>query len=165
MTSMLYTVFIMNTKTNVPDEIFLGGNKSYSWRKDIKVNGWLMVALLISGAGDFIFSHQVKQLGVPLRTLIAAVPFLAVLLWIRSLSDWICGMDELHRRITLSAVLFSVGVTFFIVMLWHRMEAAGFFEAICPGRKSWDICTLSHVFLLMTLLYITGHTFFNRRYK
>ena len=165
MTRILYTGSVMNNKPNIPDEVFLGGNKEYSWRTDLKVNGWLMLAVLMSGASDFFFAHQVKQLDVVLRTLIALAPFFAILLWARSLAQWIRGMDELHRRITLAAVLFAVSATFFFVMAWHRLEVAGFFEAICPGRKSWDIATVGHVFLLMTLFYILGHTIFNRRYK
>jgi hypothetical protein len=165
MTSMLYTAFIMNNKPNIPDEVFLGSSKEYSWRTDLKVNGWLMLAVLISGASDFFFAHRVRQFDVAWRTLIALAPFFAILLWARSLAQWIRGMDELHRRITLAAVLFAVSMTFFFVMVWHRLEVAGFFEAVCPGRKSWDIGTVGHVFLLMTLFYILGHTIFNRRYK
>jgi hypothetical protein len=78
-------------------------------------------------------------------------------------------MDEMHRRITMSAVLFSVSAAFFFVMLWHRLDKAGFFQAIFPNSKNsnanWDISTLSHVFLLMTLFYFVGFSFFNRRYK
>jgi hypothetical protein len=165
MTRMLYSGFVMNNKPNIPDEIFLGSNKEYSWRTDLKVNGWLMVAVLISGASDFFFQQQVKELEVTLRTLIALAPFFAILFWVRSLAQWIRGMDELHRRITLAAVLFSVSATFFFVLLWHRLEVAGFFEVVCPGRQSWDIGTVGHVFLLMTLFYILGHSIFNRRYK
>jgi hypothetical protein len=165
MTRMLYTGFIMNNKPNIPDEVFLGGSKEYSWLTDLKVNGWLMLAVLISGASDFFFAHKVKQLDVVLRTLIALAPFFAILLWTRNLAQWIRGMDELHRRITLAAVLFAVSATFFFVLVWHRLEVAGFFEAICPGRKSWDIGTVGHAFLLMTLFYILGHAIFNRRYK
>ena len=162
---MLYIGFVMNNKPNIPDEIFLGGSKVYSWRTDLRVNGWLMLAVLVSGASDFFFTNQVKQLEVAWRTLIALAPFFAILLWVRSLAQWIRGMDELHRRITLAAVLFAVSATFFFILLWHRLDVAGFFEAICPGRKSWDINTVGHVFLLMTLFYILGHTIFNRRYK
>ena len=165
MTRMLYTGSVMNNKPNIPDEVFLGGSKEYSWRTDLKVNGWLMLAVLMSGASDFFFARQVKQLDIALRTLIALAPFFAILLWTRSLAQWVRGMDELHRRITLAAVLFAVSVTFFFVLLWHRLEVAGFFEAICPDRKSWDIGTVGHVFLLMTLFYILGHSIFNRRYK
>jgi hypothetical protein len=124
-----------------------------------------MVTVLMSAANDSFYAEQVKHFAVAWRTLIALAPFLVVLLWMRNLAQWIRGMDELHRRITLAAVLFSVSATFFFVLLWHRLEVAGFFEAICPGRKGWDICTLSHVFLLMTLFYIFGHNLFNRRYK
>jgi hypothetical protein len=155
----------MNSKPNIPDEIFLGGSKLYSWRTDLRVNGWLMAAMLMSAASEFIFAQQVRQLDITLRMLIAVAPFLVLLLWMRNLVQWIQGMDEFHRRITLAAVLFAVSATFFFVLLWHRLEMAGFFEAICPGRKSWDIVTLGHVFLLMTLFYILGHTIFNRRYK
>lgn len=162
---MLYSGSVMNNKLNVPDEIFLGGSKIYSWRTDLRVNGWLMLAVLMSGASDFFFPHQVRQLDVALRTLIALAPFFAILLWARSLAQWIRGMDELHRRITLAAVLFVVSATFFFVLLWHRLDVAVFFEAICSGRKSGDIGTVGHVFLLMTLFYILGHSIFNRRYK
>ena len=124
-----------------------------------------MVAVLISVASDFFYPHQVNQLNVALRTLVALAPFFAILLWVRDLAQWIRGMDELHRRITLAAVLFAVSMTFFFVLLWHRLEVAGFFESVCPGRKSWDIGTVGHVFLLMTLFYILGHSIFNRRYK
>jgi hypothetical protein len=134
---MLYTGSVMNTKPNIPDEIFLGGSKLYSWRTDLQANGWLMVAILISAASEIIFSHRVRRLDITLRTLIALAPFLVLLLWMRNLAQWIRCMDELHRRITLAAVLFAVSATFFFVMLWHRLEVAGFFEAICPGRKGW----------------------------
>ncbi len=152
-------------KPNIPDEIFLGGSKQYSWRTDCRVNGWLMVAVLMSGASDFFFAQQVRQLDVAWRTVIALAPFLVLPLWMRNLAQWIRGMDELHRRITLAAVLFTVSATFFFVLLWHRLEAAGFFEAICPGRKSWDIGTVGHEVLLLTFFYILGHTIFNRRFK
>ena len=78
-------------------------------------------------------------------------------------------MDELHRRIAQAAVLFSTGATFFFLMLWHRLEVAGMFQQL-SGRSSfpngsWDIATVAHAFLLMTLFYFMGYSFFNSRYK
>ena len=67
MTRMLYTAYIMNNKPNIPDEIWLG-KKEYSWRVDWKVNGWLLVAALISCASDFLFAHQIKQWPIAPRT-------------------------------------------------------------------------------------------------
>jgi hypothetical protein len=157
----------MNTKPNVPGEIFLG-EKEYSWRADWTVNGWLFVATLISAFADIIFAHATKQWPLEARTGIVLAEFIAIALWVRALTRWIHGMDELHRRIVSAAVLFAVGATFFVLMLWHRLAAAGFFNAIFGLPKnggSWDICTVGHGFLLLTLFYFAGFSRFNRAYK
>jgi hypothetical protein len=158
----------MNNKPNLPDEIWLG-KKEYSAWTDWKVNGWLFMATIISGLSDIMFPHEVKQWPIAVRTLVALLPFLALLLWMRSLTRWIRGMDELHRRITLAATLFSVGTTFFFVVLWHRLERAGVFQTIPTTGKysdaSWDIGTIGHIFLLMTFCYFLGYRIFNRRYQ
>jgi len=164
---MLYSRF-MNTKPNHPDEIWLG-KEVYSLRADWKVNGWLFIAALVSCASDILFPVQLQQWPVVLRAVVALIPFLAILLWARSLARWIRGMDELHRRITKSAVLFTVSASFFVVMLWHRITKAGVFQALFPGRgnpdASWDIGSVGHVFLLMTFFYFLGWRIFNRRYQ
>jgi len=163
---MLYTVG-MNKKLNVPNEIWLG-NKEYSWRMDWKVNGWLFVATLISAFCDIIFCHTVWQWPLGGRVGIVIAEFLTLALWARSLVRWIRGMDEMHRRITVSAVLFAVGATFFVLMLWHRLDCAGFFNFAFGQPKNggrWDICTVGHGFLLLTFFYFLGHTVFNRRYQ
>jgi hypothetical protein len=164
---MLYTA-PMNSRPNVPDEIWLG-KKDYSLRTDWRVNAWLFAATIVSGASDIMFPHHVRQWNIGLRILVALIPFVAIPLWMRSLARWIGGMDELHRRITQGAILFSTAATFFFVMLWHRLELAGMFQALFPGSTSpegsWDIATVGHVFLLMTLFYFVGHSIFNRRYK
>ena len=149
-------------KPNVPDEIWLGKAEYSAW-KDLKVNGWLMAAALISGASDIVFRSAVRQWPVYWQVTVALLPFVALLLWVRSLLGWVRGMDELHQRITLSAILFSTGASFFVVMLWQRLVSAGALSA--GAAASWDIGTLAHVFLLMTLFYVIGHRIFNRRYE
>ena len=151
-------------KLNVPDEIYLG-KKEYSWRADWKVNGWLSVAALISGACDIVFQHAVRQFPTGLRVMVATLPFLALLLWIRTLTRWIGGMDELHRRIISSAILFAVSATFFFVMLWHRVEKAIFVQGAPQSAGNWDIGTVAHLFLLLTFFYFLGYRIFNRRYQ
>src|SRR4051794_24917618 len=123
-----FTLLLM-TKPNLPDEIWLG-KKEYSWWTDWNVNGWLFVATLISGFSDILFPHTVKAWPLGLRVGIVLAQFLAISLWARSLARWIGGMDELHRRITVSAVFFSVAATFSFVMLWHRLDTAGLFRAM-----------------------------------
>lgn len=157
----------MNNKPNIPGEIFLG-EKDYSWRADWRVNGWLFAATLISAFADIIFPHITRQWPLEARVGIVLAEFLTIALWARSLARWIRGMDEMHRRITVSAVLFSICATFFSLMLWHRLDAAGLFNLIFGAPKgggSWDICTVGHGFLLLTLFYFLGHTNFNRRYQ
>jgi len=166
MTSMLYTHFIMNTKPNIPNEIYWG--KEYSLRMDQKVNGWLIVATLISAFADVMFPHVVRQWPLGWRVGIELAEFTAIALWARALTRWIRGMDELHHRITTSAILSAVSATFFFLMLWHRLDRAGLFDTIFPKSKnggSWDICTVGHGFLLMVLFYAIAQTIFNRGYK
>jgi hypothetical protein len=158
----------MNAKPNLPDEIWLG-KKEYSAWTDWKVNGWLFVATIISAASDILFPSVVREWPVAARALLALLPFLALLLWMRNLARWIRGMDELHRRITLAATFFAVSTSFFLVVLWHRLERAGVFQAIFPmgnaSAASWDIGTVGHIFLLMTFGYFLGYRIFNRRYQ
>lgn len=168
---MLYIALTMTSKLNkpnVPGEIFMG-QKDYSWRADWKVNGWLFVAAVISALSEFLFAQEVRHWPLVYQIGIVIAEFLAIALWIRDLTIWIRGMDELHRRITTSAVLFAVSATFFVMMLWHRLDRAGLFNAIFPkpkiGSVGWDICTVGHGFLLLTLFYFVGFTVFNRRYK
>ena len=167
MTSMLYSGR-MNTKPNLPDEIWLG-KKEYSAWTDWRVNGWLFVATIISGLSDIMFPHAVRGWPTVLRALVALAPFAALLLWARCLARWIRGMDELHRRITVAATFFTVSVTFFFVVLWHRLDKAGVFQAIFPSGNvsdaTWDVGTVGHIFLLMTFCYFLGHRIFNRRYQ
>lgn len=166
MTSMLYTGS-MSDKPNIPGEIFLD-EAEYSWRADWTVNGWLFVATIISGLADIMSPQIVRQWPLAARVAIPMAEFIAILLWARGLSRWIRGMDELHRRITTSAVVFALSATFFVLMLWHRLDSAGLFNAVFGrprGGGSWDICTVGHGFLLLTLFYFVGHRIFNRGYR
>ena len=125
--------------------------------------GWLFVAAIVSGACDIVFPQFVRQWPFALRIAAVLVPFAALALWARSIIRWIGGMDELHRRITMAAVLFATSASFFVVMLWHRIVASG----IIPSKPgvSWDIGTVGHVFLLLTFFYFLGYFLVNRRYQ
>jgi hypothetical protein len=153
-----------NHRPHVPNEI-CPGKEDYSWQTDRRVNGWLFLAVLMSAASDFFFPGHVRGLPVAWRTLIALAPFLILPLWAASVVRWVRGMDELHRRITAAAVLFAVSTSFFFVVLWHRLEVAGFFAALVPGRNGWDIATVGHISLLLILFYGIGHSIFNRRFQ
>jgi hypothetical protein len=163
---MLYSSCSMNNKLNLPNEIFWG--KGYSWRTDQKVNCWLGIAAIISGLADIIFAHAVKQWPLEGRVTIVLAEFLAIALWARSMTQWIRGMDELHRRITTSVMLFATGATFFFMLLWHCLNRVGLFDALFGKPKSgasWDIGTVCHGFLLLVLFYGLAQKNFNRRYQ
>jgi hypothetical protein len=163
---MLYTAIVMNNKPNLPNEIFWG--KEYSWRKDCEVNSWLGIAATISGFADIIFAPLVKQWPLEARVGIVLAEFICLALWARSVTHWIRGMDEMHRRITTSVMLAAIGSTFFFLMLWHCLNRVGLFDVIFAKPKpgaSWDICTICHGFLLLVLFYGIAQTIFNRRYK
>ena len=155
-------------KPNHPDEIWLG-KREYSMWTDWKVNRWLFAATIMSGLCDILFRSHVQQWPLWLRTLAAVLPFVAILLWMRSLSNWVRGMDELHRRIASEAILFTTSATFFFVLVWQRLEEVGVFQAAFPGipnsAASWDIDTICHVFLLLTFFYFLGYHLTNRRYQ
>jgi len=156
MTSMLYTAR-MNTKPNIPEELAPG--KYYSIRTEIKVNGWCWVAVLTSFVNDvFLLPHH-KDWPLAVRAVIALVPLVASLLWVRSVAGWISGMDELHRRITLAACLFATIATLFVVTALHLLVVAGVFSAKFQASAGFVIIWL------VVCFYILGQSIFSRRYK
>lgn len=157
---------MMKTKPNLPGEIFWG--KDYSWRMDRNVNGWLGLAAVISSLSEIMFPFVVMRWPLGWRVAIVAVEFVAIALWGLALARWIRGMDEMHRQITMTVLLLSLGATFFVMMLWHRLDRAGLFNALFSNPReggSWDIGTVGHGFLLLILFYGIAQAIFNRRYR
>jgi len=147
----------MNNKPNTPEELVTW--KYYSFRTDMKVNGWCWVAILASFVNEvFLLPHH-KDWPVVMRAVIALVPLVAGLLWVRSVAQWIRGMDELHRNITLAACLFAAIATLFVVMALHLLVVAGVFSANLQASSGYVILYLAACF------YGLGHFLFNRRYK
>lgn len=157
-------------KPNLPDKLdLLSGSKDYSLRTDWEVNGWLYAAVIISGASDVFFQEQIRAWPIAWRTMIALIPFLALLLWMRRFVRWIRGMDELHRRITLAACFFATAATLFVATAWHRLDQEGVFQALFPLKlkpgAGWEIGGVWLILGLMTGFYILGGKIFNRRYQ
>jgi uncharacterized membrane protein SirB2 len=153
---MLYTACDMD-KPNLPEELAPG--KQYSFRTEIKVNGWCWVAVLTSFAGECWLLPHHKDWPVLWRVAIALVPLMASLLWVRSVAEWIHGMDELHRRITIAACLFATVATLLVVTGLHFLVAAGVFPARFQATAGFV------VIWLVVCFYILGQAIFNRRYK
>jgi len=148
----------MNIKPNLPEEIAPGG-RQYSFRTDMKVNGWSWVAVLTSFVGEVFWLPYHRGWPVAARMVIALAPLLASLLWVRSVLQWMRGMDELHRRITQAAVVFATVATLFIITASHFLVVAGVFPPRFQATEGFV------VIWLVVCFYILGHNIFNRRYQ
>ncbi len=148
----------MNIKPNLPEDIE-PGDLHYSFRKDMKVNGWSWVAVLTSFVGEVFWLPHHKDWPVAARAVIALVPLLASLFWVRSVLQWMRGMDELHRRITQAAASFATVATLFIVTALHFLVVAGVFPSRFPSTAGFV------VIWLVVCFYILGQNIFNRRYQ
>src|SRR4030095_14021665 len=85
----------MNNKPNLPEEV------PYAWGASLKAGGgWMMLAFLTDLPGNYLIEHH-KDWPLALRAVIALIPLIASLLYVRSTARWVRGMDELHRRIAL----------------------------------------------------------------
>jgi hypothetical protein len=167
----------MNNKPNIPEVMMPG--KNYSLWADLKVNGWLMALWPAVFGGDlWLFNHD--DCSFMFRIVIALIPPVMCLLWIRSVTRWIRGMDELHRRITIDACLFAITWTFFVIATWLHLKHERILDAIFQSPHSFfwalalrfnQVGITEYDFyypLALTLLvcfYFLGHFIFNRRYK
>jgi len=151
-------------RPNLPEELdLLAGKKEYSFRTDLKVNGWGYVAMVISFAGDVLLPRH-KDWPVILRAIIALAPIVPALLWGRIFARWIRGMDELHRRITLEVCLLATTATLFLFTALHPLDKAGVFQAL-GLHAGLDLQTWWGTSWLMVCFYILGSKILNRRYR
>src|SRR5687767_6072538 len=114
----------MNSKPTLPQEVEPGSGH-YSFRTDIRVNGWSWAAVLTSFVGEVMLLPHHKDWPTALRAVVALAPLIASLLWVRSVMRWMRGMDELHRRITVAASVFASATTLFVVAALHLLVVAG----------------------------------------
>jgi hypothetical protein len=163
---MLY-IPAMSTKSPVPDELIMF-DKQFSVKTALKVCRWWFTALVISAVFDVFFPEVKKQLPLVWRVTIVLAEFLALLLFVIDAGRFIRKMDELQRRITIAALFFSVGASFFLFVLWLRLEREGFFNAVFGPpvmNGTWGISSVAHACVLLGGFYGLGFLIFKRRYK
>ena len=161
---MLY-IDHMNEKTNIPEEIMFG--PAFSLRANLKANTWAFVAMFLSWTGDELLARH-NNWAIVSRVVIAMVPLLISLLWVRSFVHWVSGMDEMHRQLTLKACLFATVATLFAVTTWHLLDQAGSFQpGILPARLhlGTHFHTASFPISLVLAFYFIGYAKLNRRYQ
>jgi hypothetical protein len=182
----------MNNKPNDPEECI--NFKRNSWRTDMKVNYWFFIAVVVGMANAILFHLIGPPLDgvlredfltwpVGIRLIIESVPLLAGLLWARSVARFIRGMDELHRRITIEAWLFSALATIGFISIWPMQDAAGISGSVYYATHfHGEFTDKPHIFLVSWVLldkppsifrtlcllyafYILGYFILIRRYK
>jgi len=148
----------MNNRPTLPQEVEPGSGH-YSFRTDLRVNGWSWAAVLTSFIGEVLLLPHYKEWPTVMRLVVALVPLMASLLWVRSVMHWMRQMDELQRRITMGASVFSTVATLFVVAASHLLVVAG----VIPVRFQ---ATAGFVIIwLVVCFYLLGRGIFNRRYQ
>ena len=154
---MLYSGFVMNDKTILPDSVRPGRN--YSLRADMKLNAWAFVAVAIAFTSRMLLNKH-PDWNEALRAAVALSPLVPSLLYVRSIANWIRGMDELQRRIQLEACLFATVGTIFITTAFDLLKADGVHLPRLQAGLGWE-----GTFALVVFFYFLGNVVINRRYK
>ena len=159
----------MNTRPNVPEEIGLG--KEYSWRASFKAGGgWMMLVFLTDLPGAYLIGQHTDW-PVALRAVIALIPLLLSLMYVRSTARWVRGMDELHRRVSLEAFLFATVMYLFLTAAWLLFGNAGVWSAVAGAtglhleRVPFAQATCTWILCLTYVFFGIGYSILNRRYR
>ena len=143
-------------------------SKHFSLRTSLHVSRWWLFAMFVSAVFDVYFPELKKPLPLYGRVAIVLVEFLAILLFAFDAARFIRQMDELQRRIAQAALFFSVCASFFVFVLWLRLEREGFFNAVWGPpiwNNTWGIASVAHVCVLLGGFYGIGFLIFKHRYK
>jgi len=100
---------------------------------------------------------------------IALIPLITTLLYVRSTARWVRGMNELHRRIALEAFLFATVGYLFLSATWFLLNHAGVWDAIAQTtRLHLERLPFANCTFIICLTYVffgVGYSNFNRQYE
>ena len=131
----------------------------YSFKKDLRLNAWLAVTAVtyIAALAVVRRNPEWSSLG---RGLVALVPLVPSLLYVRSWWRFVRSMDELQRRIQIEAFLFAALGTVLVGTVLNTLSAEGVsFGMLTHGMG------LGGVFMVMFPLWLVGGAIANCRYK
>lgn len=131
----------------------------YSFKKDLRLNAWFIVAAAVYLVVLKVLSwhHEWSSLT---RALVNLIPLLPGALYVRDCIRFVRGMDELQRRVQTEAWLFAAIGTLLISATINTLSAQGL-----PLGKMNHGLSLGGTFSLTFLLWIVGTIIFNRRYQ
>lgn len=126
-----------------------------SHRDAFKLNAWAGVAVLAAIVSRLLLRGS-DQTGT-LALLVALLPLVPGLLYVRALWRWITGLDELQRRLQLQAVSFATLAMLLIGVTVDLLQQAGFVRSLHFGWEGY--------FAFTFVLYALGLTRANRGYR
>lgn len=134
-------------------------SRQYSLRTDLKLNAWLLVAMVVGGVAGYLLRGHAEWSG-PVRASLALAPVVPGLLYVWHCARFVRGMDELQRRIQLESALFAVFGTLLIGIVINVLNANG---VAVPGLPHG--LELGSAFFLLFFLWLVGIGLNNCRYQ
>lgn len=132
----------------------------YSLKKDLRLNGWLMVATALYLVILFLLRRHPEWSSLT-RGLLTLTPLIPGLLYLRTCLRFIRSLDELQRRIQMEAWLFAALGSLIIVTAISTLNANG----VSLGTFLKDGVSLWGTFMLTFALWLVGTAVANCRYK
>lgn len=147
----------MNETPTIESVLPLSGQ--YSFRQDLRLNGWLMVAVAVYLAETYAERHA-SGWSTLVRGSVALIPILPSLLYVRSWVRFVRGMDELQRRIQVEVFLFAALVTLLLGTVLSTLSDRG-----VPLGPLQHGLTMGGMFLVLMVLWTVRTVMLLARYK
>lgn len=130
----------------------------YSWKRDLRLNAWLLVAAVVHVTQLFLLRQNLEW--TPLvRAIVALSPLIPGLLYVRSWIQFIRGLDELQRRVQLEANVFAAWGTIIVGIVLTTLNQQGVLELLPDGFG------FGGALLIFFPLWLVGIGLANRCYK
>jgi hypothetical protein len=157
----------MNNRPNLPEDILRV--QPHCWRASLRAGGYWMFAVFLTDVPGASVLKRYPDWPLALRTCVALIPLAAGLLYVLATARWIRGMDELHRRVSISAFLFSAVAYLVLSSAWGLLDRAGVWSFIYRANKLGFIFIdfrLPTLAIALTYVFFgVGYSVLNRRYK
>ncbi len=125
------------------------------YRDAFKLNAWAGVAVLAAFVSRLLLRDS--DLTGAVRVLVALLPLVPGLLYVRALWRWITGLDELQRRLQFQAVSFATLTMLLVWLTVDLLRQAGFVRDLHFGWEGY--------FAFTFVLYALGLARANRGYR
>ncbi len=135
------------------------GRERWSFRREIKSNGWLAVATVTYLITLYLVREN-PNWRPALKVVVTLLPVLPGLLYLRNGLKLMRAMDELQRRIQFEAWLFAAIGTVVVSAMVNVLNANGIvWEKFPHGLE------IGGTYLVMFFLWCIGTSIANRRYQ